>query len=198
MPSHWIARRPKRTASEVWFTSSGTSSKRARELDPGIQGVAGYLATVYWWTGRAADALIELQRESRDEPLSAGATAALARALYFVGQYDQARVEIDKVIGLEPPLRRADQYRAEILIAQGRWSDVIAALRPPTPQRPRVRALLGYALARSGQHAEAIQVLDRLREGVSTGEGNAFAVAEVYAGLGDLDHAYEWLDPRDR
>ena len=176
------------------FRDAERELKRARELDPGIQGVAGYLATVYWWTGRAGDALIELQRESRDEPLSAGATAGLTRALYFARQYEQARVEIDKVIALQPPLRRAYQYRAEILLAQRRWSDAIAALRPPTPQLPRVRALLGYALARSGQREEAIRVLERLREGVSTGEGNAFAVAEVYAGLGDLDHAYEWLD----
>jgi tetratricopeptide (TPR) repeat protein len=168
--------------------------ERARELDPGISGVAGYLSAVYRWTGRSPDALAETRRESRDEPLSAAATAELSHALYFVGDYDQAHAEIDKVMALRPPLRRAFPYRAEIFLGQRRWRDAVAALRPPVPQGPRVRAMLGYALGRSGQRTEAMQVLERLRAGVATGEGSAYAVALVYAGLGDFDHAYEWLD----
>ena len=54
--------------------------------------------------------------------------------------------------------------------------------------------MLGYALGQSGQRAEAMQVLERLRAGVPTGEGSSYAVALVYAGLGDFDHAYDWLD----
>jgi tetratricopeptide (TPR) repeat protein len=167
--------------------------KHARELNPGVAH-AGYLEHVYYWTGRTDDALVEAQREARDEPLSAEATAGLALALYFARRYDAANVEITKVMALHPPLRRAATYQAEILLAQHRWGDAIAAMRPPAQLGTRRKALLGYALGRSGARAEAMRVLAQLREGIPTGQGNAFMVAEVYAGLGDFDNAYIWLN----
>ena len=66
-----------------------------------------------------------------------------------------------------------------------------------TPRTPRLRALLAYALARDGrpdEREEAMRILEELQGGIASGTGTAFAVAEVYAGLRDFDHAFEWLD----
>jgi serine/threonine-protein kinase len=176
------------------FRQAEVELEQARSLDPGLQGASGYFEGLYQWTGRSAESIAEARRDVVAEPLSAAATAGLSHALYFDRRYDEARAEIDKLTGLTPPLRRAPQYRVEILLAQHRWEEAIVALRPPAPQLPRLRGLLGYALARSGRRAEAMRLLTELRDGVPSGKGNAFAVSQVYAGLGDFDHAFMWLD----
>ena len=52
--------------------------------------------------------------------------------------------------------------------------------------------LLGHALARSGQTAEATKILSDLLAGRSDSHG-AFGIAVIYTGLRDYDKAFEWL-----
>ena len=59
---------------------------------------------------------------------------------------------------------------------------------------PRGQAMLGYMLGRGGRTAEARQVLDSLLERSRRTNGGAFDVAIVYAGLGDKDQAFAWLN----
>jgi hypothetical protein len=54
-------------------------------------------------------------------------------------------------------------------------------------------AFLGYALARAGQREEAETVLADLLAGRKYSHGS-FGIAAVYAGLGDFDNAFAWLD----
>jgi predicted Zn-dependent protease len=75
------------------------------------------------------------------------------------------------------------------------WDEAIAALRPQAETGdPLTIAFLGHVLARAGQREEATRVLaDLLARQERTGAG-AFEVAIVYAGLGELDEAFAWLD----
>ena len=59
---------------------------------------------------------------------------------------------------------------------------------------PLFIAFLGHMLARAGQRDEASRILaDLLTRRERTGVG-AFQVGVVYAGLGDFDQAFAWLD----
>ncbi len=53
---------------------------------------------------------------------------------------------------------------------------------------------LGYAYAVAGRRAEAQKVLDKLNELSKQSYVPAEAMACVYAGLGDKDKAFEWLE----
>ena len=55
-------------------------------------------------------------------------------------------------------------------------------------------ALLGHAQALAGNRAEAIKVIDKLKEQAERQYVPAFNIALVYAGLGETDPAFEWLD----
>lgn len=72
------------------------------------------------------------------------------------------------------------------------WPAAIAALR--RGRGSLARAFLAQALARGGQREEALAILaDLTNSAKRTGHG-AFQVAVVYAGLGDRDRSFEWLN----
>ena len=53
---------------------------------------------------------------------------------------------------------------------------------------------LAHAFASAGRKAEALKILDELRERSKEAYVPAFAIARIYEGLGDKDAAFEWLD----
>ena len=59
---------------------------------------------------------------------------------------------------------------------------------------PRSQALLAYMLARAGRTDEARQILAVLLDRSRRIKGGAFEVGMVYAGLGENDQAFAWLD----
>ena len=61
-------------------------------------------------------------------------------------------------------------------------------------QGPYQEGLLGYAEARSGNTAAARKILEELTLRSRTQYVPAFSIALVYTGLGDHDHALEWLE----
>ena len=53
---------------------------------------------------------------------------------------------------------------------------------------------LGYGYGVTGKRAEAIAIVRELEEKYSRKESNGQNVAAVYAGLGEKDKAFEWLE----
>ena len=53
---------------------------------------------------------------------------------------------------------------------------------------------LGYGYAVTGKRTEAIAIIKELEEKYARKESNARVVAAVYAGLGDKDKVFEWLE----
>jgi len=60
---------------------------------------------------------------------------------------------------------------------------------------------LGYAYAIAGNRDGALQLLNVALERANRGDFPAFAIAQIYIGLGERDRAFEWLrkavDERD-
>ena len=69
------------------------------------------------------------------------------------------------------------------------WEEAIAAAEKGAPP-----GLYGYLLGRSGQREEANRVLQTLIASYQRTGRDAFGVVAVYAGLGDFDRAFAWLD----
>lgn len=167
--------------------------ERAIALDAHAGEAREGLAKAYEYAERPADAVAETQRAVRANPLSASANAEFAYALYFARRYGEALAEFARVAALQPPLRRTPMYIAETYAVTGRWKDAIATLRPVAPRQPLARGLLGYVLARSGARTEAERILREMLAAAAD-SGYAYEVAEIYAGLGDFDRAFFWLD----
>src|SRR5258706_12295785 len=75
--------------------------------------------------------------------------------------------------------------------------EAIASLRAAVGLRgrnPAVEGELGHALGVAGQRAEALAMLEGLRQLSSTRYAAPYSVALVHCGLGDRAQALAWLD----
>jgi tetratricopeptide (TPR) repeat protein len=76
----------------------------------------------------------------------------------------------------------------------GMWPEALAELRWSVEHDARAGlAFLGYALAQSGDSAQARTILEDLLAERRRSNG-AFGIAVVYAGLGDYDQVFPWLE----
>ncbi|HEX6307453.1 MAG TPA: BTAD domain-containing putative transcriptional regulator [Longimicrobiales bacterium] len=177
------------------FPAAERAIRRAIELDPTRSVYRRRLAYLHGWAGRAEDELMEARRALDTDPLNPYAHVALAGALFGTHRYDEALAQLERVAAFQPPLQAYDFIAAQIHAKQQRWPEAIAALRPQAEAGdPLFVALLGYVLARAGQRDEASRILSDLLERQESAGFRSFQVAVVYAGLGDRDQAFVWLD----
>jgi len=184
-------------ADNYQMTLAETELQRAVALEPTNARFHEWLAQQYVATGRSKEALVEARHAQDLDPLSPTANAEVARALIANDRCDEALAQLEKLKFLRPPLLRARGLTAECYARKKMWPEAIAALqRNSVNAGSRGQALLGYMLARGGRPDEARQILAALldRERRLNGGGKAFEVATVYAGLGDNDQAFAWLD----
>ena len=169
--------------------------RRAAELEPTTARFREYLVQLYVIMQRPKDALVEAQRARELDPLSPTANAEFARALIANDRCDEALVQLDKLKSLRPLLLRAGSLAAQCYAREKMWPEAIAEMqRIAVAAGPRAQAVFGYLLARAGRSNEARQILSAMLERERRLETGAFEVAAVYAGLGDNDQAFAWLD----
>jgi tetratricopeptide (TPR) repeat protein len=176
------------------FPAAEDEFAQAIALDPANASVHQSLSGLYLVTGRPREGLAEAQRALAIDPLASAAIADLARALLFNDRCDEALTQLDRIASVQPPLLRAAPIAAQCYAAQHKWAAAVAVLQPQRDHDPVSLALLGYMLARAGQREQALQVAATLLDRWRRSHEGAVHLAEVYAGLGDLDRAFAWLD----
>jgi serine/threonine-protein kinase len=177
------------------FPSGKTEIERAIALDPTRSAYRRHLAGLLVLAGRPTEALTEARRALQTDPLNPYAHAGVAEVLFANRHYDEALAELQRIAAIQPPLQMASSIAGQCYAKKEMWPEAIAALRPQADAGdPWHLALLGHTLARAGQREEATRILaDLMARRERTGAG-AFEVAVVYAGLGDFDQAFGWLD----
>jgi len=79
----------------------------------------------------------------------------------------------------------------------GRNAEAVAALEKAAQLTDRygfVLGNLGYVYAATGKRTEALAVIKELEEKYARKEANGLSIAAVYAGLGNKDKAFEWME----
>lgn len=168
--------------------------KRAIALEPAAARFHEWLVQTYIMTERPEEALATARRALELDPLSPTATAEMAHAFLANDRCDAARTYLDRLADLRPPLLRARFISAQCFAREGKWPEAIAEARFNAPNAGHGLAQLGNFLARDGRRDEARAVLAQLIEHSRRTNSGAFEVATVYAGLGEHDEAFAWLD----
>jgi tetratricopeptide (TPR) repeat protein len=177
------------------FTSAERELKEAVMLEPANPQFRVWLVQLYVLTERPAEALVEARHALALDPLSAAANGEFARALLANDQCEEALAELKKLRSVRPPLLRASGIAAQCYARRQMWPEAIAEMqRDSVNGGLNSQALLGYLLGRAGRTTEARRMLEAMLDRSRKTNGSAFNVGLVYAGLGEKDQAFSWLN----
>jgi len=177
------------------FADAEKEYKRAIELNPNYPSVHHWYALLLAVTGR--DGMAEANRAQQLDPLSAVIAANVGNHYYWRGDLNAASEEYKKAIELNPNLGLARSFLGLTYLKQGRAQEAMVELQKGvevTGRASQELGALGYGFGVTGKRAEAVAVLRELEAKYATSESPGLYLAEVYAGLGEKDQAFAWLE----
>ena len=164
---------------------------RAVELSPGSSDCLRAAGSLARNLGRADTAIEFTRRAAELDPLAPTAYVSLALSYRAANRLAEGEAAFRKALELAPNRTVLRSQLALLLLEQGRHDEALKQARMESHEALRLLALaiIHYA---AGQRDESDRALRRLIDGFS--EGAAFQIAEVYAGRGEIDLAFDWLE----
>jgi TolB-like protein/Tfp pilus assembly protein PilF len=170
--------------------------KRAIELSPDNADAIGYYSWFLPIIGRGDEAIAEAKRGLQIDPLSTGLNGNLGSVFVFTHQWDEAIEQLRSSIDLDANYWFDHYFLGRAYEQKRRFPEAVAALKQGISLggTTEVWSSLGHAYAVSGKKEEAKKVIEHLKE-LSIHEYVApYNVAVIYAGLGNKDEAFVWLN----
>lgn len=180
-----------------WDTGSAERNfLRAIQLKPNYSIAHQWYGNLLTATGRWNEALASFERAQEIDPLSPVITAVPAWTYYYSRHYDKAIDPCRKAIELDPNFALAHTWLGQAYERKGDYEKAIAEFKESlriSKGSLEVRALLAHAYAVSGRSDQARTILGELlrTEGKYV---SPYMIATVYAGLGEPDPAFRWLE----
>ncbi len=186
------------------WTDADREYRRALNLSPSSATVRLHYGYYLLQTGRLEEALAESRIALELDPLSPAQHQFAGRILYFLRRYDEAIALLQKAVAANPSLGIVHEMLGLVYLARPlTYAQGLAEserARELMENDPMTTSQVGYAYALSGQRAKARDMLRQL-ERSPDGSLRALPLARVYAGLGERDRAFSWLqkavDQRD-
>ena len=188
----------------VLFTERDNSGaereyKQAIELNPNYATAYHRYASLLLSTGRPDEALQMIKRAQELDPLSLIINTALGNIYSVNRRYDEAIEQLRKTLEMDPTFIHARGYLGMAYLKKGMYEDAIkeiekARVLSDNSVPPQVVSYRGYIYAVSGKRAEARKILKELIELRKRRHVSAPHIALIYAGLGETDQAFAWLE----
>ena len=120
-------------------------------------------------------------------------------AFYYARDYDQAIQQFQKTLELDQNFPSAHNFLPAAYEQKGSYNEAIAEFKKAIPltggsEWSLSKAGLGHVYAVTGKKGEARTVLDELKQASEQEYVPANSIALIYAGLGDKDQAFVWLE----
>lgn len=170
---------------------------QALKLNPNYpnahDGYGFYLKAV----GRHTEAIEKGKLVVQLEPLSTFAHVSLGYAYYFAGDYEKAIEECQKALEMDENLTFAYRNIGLAYLQLGKFEKAIEALKNAVKYSCgglAFESYLGVALAMAGMRQEALEALENLHDIDRECYVPAYNFAMIYASLGEVDKAFEWLE----
>jgi TolB-like protein/DNA-binding winged helix-turn-helix (wHTH) protein/Flp pilus assembly protein TadD len=147
------------------------------------------------WMGRSDEALAEIRWAQELDPLSLTYRINEGQTYYHRRDFRRATELLRQTVERDPKHFNAWLCLGLSYVAEGIYDEGVRAMRNAVALAPgpHTRSSLAYALAKSGRKEEALGFIGELESG-QLAYGSAYNIAVVYAGLGDKDRAFEWLN----
>jgi TolB-like protein/Tfp pilus assembly protein PilF len=170
--------------------------RRAIQLNPSD------LLTRLWYAdclarmNRYEEALAESRRAIALDPVSPISHNNRAMLLWRARRFDEAIRSSKDALALEPNFVNALWWQGLSYAAKRQFSEAIASLTKAAgmSRGPLFQALLAHVYGRAGEGDKARSILDGLYREAKQSYVSPVDFAVVYAGLGEVDAAFEWLE----
>jgi TolB-like protein/Tfp pilus assembly protein PilF len=180
------------------FADAESEYRRAIQLNPSYA-VAhqwyGYLLTAMERPFAAADAEISIAKAL--DPLSPAINTDRAYISYYYGRNEDALHSVGLALEMDPKFALGYFWLGRIYTSQGRLADADEAFHNIGPLRTWTPAMaaLGYMYGKAGRVQDAKAILAEFDSLTRRGRhASAYAVAAIYAGLGDRERMFQYLD----
>jgi tetratricopeptide (TPR) repeat protein len=152
--------------------------------------------------GRTAEAVEQLTEALRSAPLSTALKGYLAMGLHYNGRDEEALALFEQLRAIDTSLESSLVGQCRILVVVGKFEAAVTTCRQLLARRKGkdafAQAQLAAALGRLNQEAESARYLKTLRtefDAATTERANlAFFLATAYAGLGQPEEVFFWLE----
>jgi len=138
-------------------------------------------------------AIAEARIAEQLDPVSSRSFVNSAFVYYFARQYDNALKKMQEAAVLHPDALEIRFPLGDIYVEKGLYNQGIQEFKE-LGELPHALGHLGNAYARQGRTAEARATLPKLKTSIEKTGIGVYEIALVYAGLGDKDSAFEWLE----
>jgi Tfp pilus assembly protein PilF len=172
--------------------------ERALALDPDNAEAHLFFAHLRSNQARHEEAMRESARALELEPFNSRFNALEGQFLVHAGRADDAIERLQAVIALDPNHVLARIFIATAYIEKGRYAEAISESQLAAERTRRSMAhplgILGYALVKSGDVAQARAVLEELLTASRSRYVAPYGIALIYNALGERDEALAWLE----
>jgi TolB-like protein/Flp pilus assembly protein TadD len=180
------------------WTGAEREFKRAFDLNPSYPVARPWYAYELSALGRHEEASAEVRRALQLDPFSLAIGASAGLVLSLAGQHDEAIQQCMRTLEMDPK----GFYQTHFVLgasyaAKGMIDEAVQSLQTAivlSNRNPHMVAALGHTLAVSGRIEDARALITELRERGGHRHVPPFNIAMVYAGLGERDKAFEWLE----
>jgi len=182
--------------SEWNWTKAENEFTRAITLNPSYSMGHRLYASVLSLTGRHREALQQINEAMRLDPLSLPNNAEVIRTLYYARNYDQAIVQGQKAMQLDPNYARTHFWLGRVYSQKGMHREAILASQKVLATMPDSNLGLtetAYNLAAAGRQSEARKILRRLEERSERAFVPAYNLAIIHIALNEEEVAMRYM-----
>ena len=179
------------------FPEAEKEFRRAIELETNSNSSGRGMYPLFLYSMRRFDQAVAVHKQALAlDPLDLITNTNVADGLYYAHQYDRAIEQYQKTQDLDANFSLAHWGLGNAYDRKGMYKEAIAEWQKASLLDGDLRRsdLIGKAYSRSGYNGAIRAWLDDLISQSSHHYVSAFGVAEMYARLGEKDHALEWLE----
>jgi serine/threonine-protein kinase len=178
-----------------WAKAEG-EFERAIELNANSTDAHKYYGLFLASRERFDQAVAEGKKALALDPLSIAVNIVGGFIYLFVDRLDDALGLVRQMIELDSNAPQGYWVGGSLLMANGKYEEAVEAFQKSLSLGDNQMALakLGCAYGLVGRRDEALKILDQLFEMRKCRYAAPFNIARVYAGLGDNDNAFEWME----
>jgi tetratricopeptide (TPR) repeat protein len=172
--------------------------QKAIELNSSAIDAYQLLGYYYLIMGQKLKAVEMLEEAEKIDPLSPVISQTLGNMYLFAGRYDEAIVQADKMLDLNPTMRIAIEMKGWATGMKGDWETALTFFKEVhrlTNHRLKGLIGLGFAYAHLGQEENALDVIRKMEQRQEQEPGSVIdpEIAAVWFALGNFDKAFHYL-----